>query len=112
MVTLITLQYINIGLILIALALSLAITIVYKKFWWWSIPIFVLLIHGLVFRIILAVDLADGVVNENVYNVWSDLLHMQDKITIIIYALAILTQRIVLRRKGENNHDDSQDNLS
>lgn len=85
------LQKTNLLIILLNAILIMIIGFKYKKYWLWFIPLFVLLIHGAVFGVVFIIDIyMDGKVNAVFYNLWSSILHIQDKTTIAVYAFAIL----------------------
>jgi hypothetical protein len=69
----------------------------YKSFWLWTIPILILLTNSAAFNVALLYDRVDGVVNPYIYNLWSEIIHMQDKMTIGIYITGILIQHLQTR---------------
>jgi hypothetical protein len=89
--TTLDLQKTNLIVILLDIMLLSIICFKYKRYWLWFIPIYVLLLHGMIFGIIFTIDImSDKIVNPIFYNSWSSILHIQDKTTIAVYAIAVL----------------------
>jgi hypothetical protein len=89
--TALDIQKINLLVILFNIILIIFINLKYRKYWLWFIPIFLLLIHGMVFGVVYIIDkIPDGIVDPVIYNLWSSILHLQDKTTITVYAVALL----------------------
>jgi len=84
----------NIVIILIATTL---ISIVaskqrYRPFILWVIPVGILLAISLTYRAVSLWDLLDGFsIDPTIYELASDIIHSVDKVTIIIYAITLLS---------------------
>ena len=96
-----TLQIFSLLVILLAATIILAMISIerYRKCWPWILPIMFLLANGIAFRVTYLADSVDGISNPYVYNLWSEIAHAQNKLTIIIYGTAILSQRWELNKK-------------
>lgn len=89
-----------ISLILLALWLVILAARHFKPWLLWIVPIFALLLHGLIYSIVYIKDLVDGLSNPLLYNAWNNVLRAQTYLTVIMYAVAFLVVQRGFRKNG------------
>lgn len=100
-----TFNILNAVVILIDIWLVLILMRHYRLYRWWAFPILLLLAHGLSFSIFYAIDTVDAMIDAPFYYWWSAILHMHDKTTILVYALALLYNYWRMKLKGGSVRD-------
>jgi len=100
----IEINYLMIGLILVALALVGYITYLYIWRWrFWLVPITALLLLGLLYSIVYIFDAGDGAVsNPLTFNTYNQILRGGSYLVIIAYLLAFIALQKKLVGKNED----------
>lgn len=96
--TSVQINYLMIGVILVALFFVCKAARRVRPWGLWIIPIVILLLHGLIYSVDYILENAAGTIVPTVFNTWNNILRGHAYLTIIAYALTfILTQRAVRR---------------
>lgn len=95
-----TINLVMIGLIMISILFLYLVVHRVRRWWIWLIPLFMYILHGLIYSLVYISDYHDGIQNVILYNYWNNVLRGQSYLTVIMYAAAFLLLQRKVNKDG------------